>query len=147
MLIILPTYVNMKNKRRFNILIATSLCISALFYVIFSFLLVLVYNNSENGIESNILYNMNNTSIPFYICTLLVSLMCVFSYPVIVMPALELIEPQRNENDTKMFVITPKRILFRIIMIIFISIIAFLFPSFNIVISLYIFLELLMYIN
>lgn len=90
---------------------------------------------------------MNNTSIPFYICTLLVSLMCVFSYPVIVMPALELIEPQRNENDTKMFVITPKRILFRIIMIIFISIIAFLFPSFNIVISLYIFLELLMYIN
>lgn len=128
----------MQTPKNYGKIIITGLSISSFFYIVIVSLLVIIYCHTADGIGSNILYNMSNKSVWYYICTVFVSLMCVFSYPVAVMPALQLIEPKENKNDKGLFTKTPKKIIFRIAIVIGVSAVAMIFPQFNIVVSLYI---------
>lgn len=126
----------MEHPEKFQTLSSISLTISTLFYIVFGILLVILYYNIPGGVESNILYNIPSSNVCYWFTTLFISLMCILSYPVAVMPALQILEPKENENDKGLFTVTPFKIIFRIVIIAGISGIALLFPTFNIVVSL-----------
>lgn len=139
----LPTVDEMQTPDDFNRILSITTASSALFYAICNSFLYILFHNAPHGVKGNILENMHTDSPFYYIATVLVSLMCVFSYPVTVMPALQLCEPKgdttANNTDRGLFTHNYKKILFRIFVVVAASVTAFFFPSFNIVVSLHIF--------
>lgn len=138
-LVTLPTIKEMEEPSEFPLMAIISLILSSFFYIIFTSILVMLFTNSSdfgNGVKNNILYNISKDSIWYYISTLLISIMCIFSFPVAVMPALQLIEPKSIHKDKHLFTITPLKIVFRISITIGVAAVAYMFPNFNIVISL-----------
>lgn len=136
----LPTVDEMQVPDDFNRILSITTTSSALFYAICNSFLYILFHNTVGGVKGNILENMHTESVFYYVSTVLVSLMCVFSYPVTVMPALQLCEPKSDENDRGLFTHNYKKIIFRISVVVIASITAFFFPTFNIVVSLYILL-------
>lgn len=136
-LVTLPTVAEMEQPQQYPLMAIISLALSSFFYIIFTSILVMLFtNSSDDGVKNNILYNINKESVWYYISTFLISIMCIFSLPVAVMPAFQLIEPKSKDNDKGLFTVTPLKILFRILVTLAVAAVAYLFPDFNIVISL-----------
>lgn len=130
----------MKQPQKFSLMAKISVSIASFFYIVIVCILVLLYNNNENGVETNILFNLDKESIWYYICTILISLMCVFSFPCCLMPAIQIIEPHSRNDDNGLFTNDYRKILIRLGSIIIILILSMLFPNFNIVMAFDIFL-------
>lgn len=132
----LPTIDEMQTPSSFNTILSITTTSSAIFYSVCNSFMYILYHNVIGGVKSNILQNMDNSSYFYYASTVLICLMSIFSYPVTVMPALQLCEPKANDNDKGLFTKTPKKIIFRLVILFLVSSLGLLFPNFNIVVSL-----------
>lgn len=114
-------------------------------YIIFGSLTFALFINTPGkiiseiigGLKGNILSNIRNDSPYFFVCSILMSIICVLSVPNVAMSVFEIVDPKHEIKC--MFVTDWKVILVRFAILIVICVISVAIPRFDVLVSLYIF--------
>lgn len=133
---LMPVLQDMRDKKQFPLAMNGSLGTAATLYIIVTISLCVIYNNVPSGIAGNIIQNLDSHNPCYYVSTILVSLMCIFSFPLAVCPAVQILEPKPRDDDCGFFTKTPGRILLRVVVLIIDCGLGALIPSFNIAVTL-----------